>query len=393
MALIDLSLPDDVVATDTLAALLETLEPQLSDAAVMTDSLALEADLALAIDDTAVVADSLSAELLPFVRVMDDSAMMADVIEALMEFGVGPVVVTSVTPQRGRTGDTVTIVGTGFAASNNNVRFAGANASIVSQSVTQIVVTIPSVTVEGGHAELQVSNFDTNGVLVVPFWIRNDVTVLQALRTVGQVPGPREDTTIDSEDAERAEARDHERLATVAEWLQFDLASTEGDIITRDATGLVGLDGSGDEGRVLLADAGEAAGIRWGEEVQATLLYGAQIPSGITAARELVANGEKDAVPASASEHGVPYAGTIDWAWVYQYTSGANADRLDRVVIRVNGADQYDSGTGLGIAHGEVFRVDPNVTVAAGDLVQLVVQKTGTANNMPVIGGLRVVAN
>src|SRR5581483_9091849 len=73
-------------------------------------------------------------------------------------------------PTSGPTGTTVTIVGTGFAAipGNNSVEVDGSNASVISGTPTQLVVTVPQGAASG---PINISNSSGSATSSVPFTV------------------------------------------------------------------------------------------------------------------------------------------------------------------------------------------------------------------------------
>lgn len=74
-------------------------------------------------------------------------------------------VITSISPDSGKVGDTVTITGTGFGATQDTstVKFVGTTATVVSWSDTSIVVKVPNIT-STGDVIVNVGGTDSNGV-------------------------------------------------------------------------------------------------------------------------------------------------------------------------------------------------------------------------------------
>ncbi len=411
MALFDLSFVDELAATDSLAVELLSLEPQIEDAIAVTDSLAIEMDLHVELADSIAVTDSIAFELSQVPNEIhvqiEDSIAVTDVIEAL-NFDGSVHTITSVTPQRGRAGETITIAGTGFSPNNNNVRLDGTTATIVTENTTEIVITQPTTfNVTDGFAILQVNNFDNNRVTEVPYWIKDAIADIEAGRLPDQEPGPEEFaasvttgttgavTGAIVPDPTRAEARMWERMATMVDFLLRDTLVALGDMFVCDATGLTLLDGSsGSEvaGQRLIADSAASEGLRWGREVDADFPYGIQIAAATVTAVLMTANGINSVGPTGdGDEWVVPLDGTIDGVYVYQQSSVPNTDRLDRVRILVNGSSDYDSGTGLSIGHrGRHFAGSLSIAVTAGQRIQLEVTKTGTSETMDLLGAVRM---
>ncbi|KKL76241.1 hypothetical protein LCGC14_2046880, partial [marine sediment metagenome] len=322
--------------------------------------------------------------------------------------------ITSVSPQRGRPGQEITIVGTGFSPDNNNVRLDGAATTILSESTTRIVVTQPTTfNVTDGFAVLQVNNFDNNRFTEVPYWIKDTVANLLTKTLPDQAPGSEEFAASTAAaatpggtgevvpDPTRAEARMWERMATMVDFLLTDTLVSLGDMFVRDAVGLTLLDGSlasEATGQRLVADSVAAEGVRWGHAADADFPYGVQIAAGDTTSVLMRANAVNTAAELGAGdEWPALLPGTIDAVYVYQQSSPGNTDRLDRVRILVDGSPVFDSGTGLAVDHrGRFFAGNLSIAVTAGgspNRIQLEITKTGATETMDLLGAVRMQTN
>jgi len=413
MALHDLALVGSLELGDTITVELDSFEPNISDAIAGADTLELEASYSIELGDVLELeADAIEVERseLPgeILREPADAIAVADVLEALLVDG-NIHTVTSVTPQRGRSGETITIVGTGFAASNNNVRLDGTACTIVSQSTTQIVITQPTTfNVTDGFAILQVNNFDNNRVTEVAYWIKDAIADLEAASLSDQEPGPEEFagsvntgatggvpvTGAVVEDPTRAEARMWERMATALDFLLRDNTPNNGDILTRDAVGLVGLDGktaTEEKGQRLIADSAAAEGVRWGYEADIDFPFGHQIPSATTTARLMGAMAQNTSTTTGqADEWVVPQAGTIDAVYVGIETLQLGTDRLVLVRILIDGVEAHTSGViSLG-DRSRYFGGNLSIAVAAGERIQVEITKTGTQAALNATAGVRM---
>lgn len=391
MALLDLGLPDELEAADSAAAEVVTFQPLPADSAAGADSALREHAAHRLPEDSAAVGDSLEVLLPSLSPRPADTAEVGDAAEALLF--VTPVVISSYTP-RGRVADSVEILGTGFSASSNAVHFGGIAATVTVHSTTRVVATVPALLAvilpnAGQFVTLQVLNNGTGRLTQVPWWYTRALADLLDDALPQALPGPLE--VLDQEDPERAQSKDYERLATLAELLTRDLLTAEGDMFARDAAGLQRLPAAASKGQVAVADSSQATGVRWGWAQDLTLAYGGQIASGTTTEQKLNPNGRKiDGV--STSEAGVPLAGLLDLITVYQHSTAATTDRLDRVRVLKNGAQVYDSGTGVNKTHRELFQARVALSVAAGDRLELACTKTGTASAASLAGHLRVAA-
>lgn len=410
MATFDLSLAGSATVTDSLAVELLSFSPRIEDAIAVVDELTAETDYHRELADAVAVVDALAVELsqLPgeVVRELADAVLVTDAIEVLL-FDGNIHLVTGYT-KRGRPGSVIEILGSGFAASNNNVRLDGTACTILTESTTRITVTQPTTfNVTDGFAILQVNNFDNNRFTEVPYWIKDAVADLETKTLPDQVPGAEEfagsihtgaggssaPTGVVVPDPTRAEARMWQRMATMVDFLLRDTLVANGDIYTRDAVGLTLLDGDAageSKGQRLVADSTAAEGIRWGHEVDADFPFGVRIASGSTVSL-MRANGlNGNGAIGDGDEWSAPLAGTIDAVYVYQRTGLFGHDNISLVRILVDGSQVFTSGA-IGIGHrGRFFAGGLGIAITAGQRIQLEVTKNGTLQDMDLLGAVRM---
>jgi len=126
------------------------------------------------------------------------------------------VVITALSPGRGREGDTLTITGTGFAASGNAVTVDGQAASIATEGTTEIVVTVPGSLTTDQFVYVRVTNVVYDEVL---WWSKDEQEDIGNSDIIGQRPGPEEIARgLENENPVYQEAKDYERVATLAEY-------------------------------------------------------------------------------------------------------------------------------------------------------------------------------
>jgi len=121
--------------------------------------------------------------------------------------------VTGITPNFGAVGDSITITGTGFGASQggSTVTVAGTSASVTSWSDTSIVITIPSIST-GGRVVVTVSGSAQSDYKASWFELR-DATVFSIYDTVnGRIKAQDETADSSPEDYRYADARDYNHL-------------------------------------------------------------------------------------------------------------------------------------------------------------------------------------
>lgn len=301
-------------------------------------------------------------------------------------------VVDSVSPQKFREGDVVTVEGSGFSPvfGENRLLIGGVVHPLDTESATQLVATVKPGLAQDDWVELSVQRTDTLEFSETEMlWSMANLADLRTLSVPGQIPGPRECYDLTASVADTPEAKDYEKLATHAEYQRDEVLQTKGDLMTSSGSALARLPAGGG-GSVLHADSGETLGLRWQHPARSlTLSWGKQIDAGATNDPEMVAGGDSSQATQLASEHGVPFDGQIVLAWVLvQVANGA--DTLDRVRIDVNSANVYNSAAGLGLMQGQTHTAVVALSVRRGDLVELFANKLGVAGVMRLIGSVRL---
>ncbi len=130
-------------------------------------------------------------------------------------------IITSVTPGRGRDGDTgIDINGTGFSGTpgQNTVTVDGQAATVTADTTTKVTFTVPSGITLNRHVLVQITNDDDATTDSRFWWSKDSVANLRTKSIPGQIPGPFENLA--SEAADIAEAKDYEELATFAEFIR-----------------------------------------------------------------------------------------------------------------------------------------------------------------------------
>ena len=165
--------------------------------------------------------------------------------------------VTLISPPRGRSGDAITITGTGFAAANNSVDLISPDGlttiaqSITTENATTITLTVSGSLVKDKQYLVRVTNDDDASESSLAWLSLEDTSTLQTYTLAGQQPGPVEDR--DVEVPLRAEAKDFERLAMLAEYAR--------DVAVSASTTGGGIDfGDGSDGAVTISTLVETSG-------------------------------------------------------------------------------------------------------------------------------------
>lgn len=304
-------------------------------------------------------------------------------------------VITGIAPPRARSGESVTITGTGFSerAGQNEVRIATEVCTITAESATSITITVPAVFALTGDdlRDVAVENLTQGTTGYSWLWLKPPVADLAGMKLIGLTPGQREDPN--AADPERGEAQDFDRLATLEEFLVLDTVAAAGDVVARDDVGLAGVV-SGHPGQVLVSDAAENTHLRWGWELDVTLPFGGIVTAAQTDTK-LLANGNQDSVTSGATNtrHYVAVAGRVDLLWLMIHMLTLS-DTIDRIRIVKNGTTTvYDTGAGAAIGNATftVFTAaDLAIDVVVGDYLEVRITKSAGGDDFHNVGGMRL---
>lgn len=129
--------------------------------------------------------------------------------------------ITSISPPRGRSGDAVTITGTGFAAANNTVELRKPDNSTISQTITTQSATEITLTVSGTLTEnfqhlFEVTNDDDSTTDTHAWLAVKPEADLETESLAAQQPSQFE--PLGTEQDGVAEAKDYERLVALVEF-------------------------------------------------------------------------------------------------------------------------------------------------------------------------------
>ena len=300
-----------------------------------------------------------------------------------------PVTITDFTPSRVRGFTPITVNGSGFSAvpGQNVVTVGGISATISVEGPASITFALPLVfaigIIRNVHTPLQVQNLSTGEISTSRYlWIKDTVAGVAAygLAIPAPIPGPLENTA--EERPFFYEAVDFFHLNALVELLVKD--PPVGQVLSSNGTGLRYPGGTPGGGGVLTADPAEDSGLRWAQQQDVTLPFGGQVPFFNTF---LVAGGSQlDTITTNEDSHAISVDGTLDLGWLLWKGTGT----LDRVRVRVNAVQVYDSGAGLAVPNLGVWSQALALPVVQGDLVQVLASPIGGTGQ--TVGGLRLAA-
>ena len=288
-----------------------------------------------------------------------------------------PATVERITPGRGRMGDMVSIVGSGFSPTNNQVTFDGSLATLSAQSTTQIDLVVP-----GGllgldrHATVVVTNLD-DASSATWYWFAKDIpSAVEAAGLAVKIPWRDEIARglgRDIKEMSTAEARYFERIASKA-LLINDLLSSKGDFFSKSGPGL-GLRQApaGTAGQVFVS-AIHALGGGFQDRQCQTLSYGRPI-AGTDLIKLLNPLEQDDQGNDVNTKHIVLNDGQIAIATFRERSSATS--RITQLEVLVNGAVVLDleAGTadfpGPGLNNGDHLTVYPGLRVLQADTVEV----------------------
>ena len=92
-----------------------------------------------------------------------------------------PAVVTKITPGRGRVGDTISLIGTGFSTvgGQNVVTVDGQAATVTLDTATQVDITVPGAIAVNRHVEVIIENLSDPGPFTWWWWSKELVANLE----------------------------------------------------------------------------------------------------------------------------------------------------------------------------------------------------------------------
>lgn len=303
--------------------------------------------------------------------------------------------VTSITPGRGRAGDSFTIAGSGFsaAAGRNGVTVDGIAATVTSESDTAIAVTVPAGIAEDVHVDVVVSNLTDATSSTWRWWSKASATTLRTLRLAlnvggrGEVGEPGQGKDNDRDDV--AQARFLERVITLLEFLPWDLLTAVGATPARGTSGLVRV-APGTTGQRYTRDLTNTAG-SWRTRHVVTHAWARQIQTGDTTEQTLNVGGvDTTTTMTHDGNAGVVYAGKLAIITLACRRANPAGSTINRVRIFLNGTAAWDSSdvSVAAVADRPAVAADgtwvayPWLTVAAGDRLAFAVTKSNGTSEM-----------
>ena len=295
--------------------------------------------------------------------------------------------IDAIVPARFREGDTIEIQGAAFSPTfgENGVLIDGQAAGILSESDTLLTVQVPAGITTDSFVAVTVQRSDTLDNVSSQAWSKALLADLRsgAAPVPGQVPGETE-AEDPSPQPVIPQAQDYERMATLAEFILYEVLGATGDLFASDGTPGLTPFGVGAAGLLLGADPGGLEGLVYAAAVRRlTWSWGKRIDAGGGNNGPMVAGGDGDNPSAILGEHGAPLNVTLDQVTVL-VDSFAAGDTLDQVQVAVNGAVLYDSGAGLGVT--TFHQAALALAVVAGDRIEVRAFKAGVNGIMRLRG-------
>lgn len=290
------------------------------------------------------------------------------------------VAVSKISPGRSPPGDAVTIEGSGFSASfgQNVVTIDGVVAGVNAFSATALEVVVPLGIVANRHAEVVVTNLDDATSATWWLWISDTAANVEALVLTTKVPGFGEKVRGLGrliKNMNVAEARFFERIATKIE-LVPDLLDAIGSFFSRSGSDL-GLRRAapGVAGQPFVSAIDDVGGQFQDRQCQ-TLQWGVTIDG------TLLSRTMRASAPDTFTTGGTPYeislsSGQLVLLSLRERNSGSG--RINKVELYVDDVLVYeqeaatDEWPGLGLLGNQTITLYPNVRVAQGARVSLVV--------------------
>lgn len=304
--------------------------------------------------------------------------------------------ITAVTPPRFQAGDTLVIDGLAFSPDfgENFVTIDTIPATIVSESDTQLVVTVPAGITQDAFVAVQVQRGDTGENTATQRWSRGPTANLRsgALVVPGQVPGVLE-AADPTPVPDTFQAQDYDAYLSFLAWWLYEVATTKGDLWATDGVAPMQPQAVGAAGLALIAQPAALLGLAYAAAPAAGRLtheWAKQIDAPGAANGPMVANGLSTDQSVAKGEHAAGIAGTVAQLIVLVQVA-VGGDTLDQVQITQNGVVVYDSGAGLALGQGASHAVNPALVVAAADRLAINAFKAGVAGAMQLRGKLGVV--
>ena len=241
--------------------------------------------------------------------------------------------ITSITPGRARSGDTLTITGGGFnpTAARNVVSFSYQNVAPLTATETELTVVAQSSMDfnRDQFFEVKVTNLASNRYATRSIWSQRTVEDILSTQPRSVYPA-KAHTLATSGDAEVAEARDWANLIDLVRFMQGDVEagkkaavkSTDGygPSVVKACNPLSANASAGFYGQSLKTNQSLLEGVAYGYIQDQTVSYGGVLTEPDTTATNLALNGKHTTTIGSGSSagttHGVLGIGTVDLAWL-----------------------------------------------------------------------------
>lgn len=290
-----------------------------------------------------------------------------------------PVRIDSITPGRGRGGDTVVIDGDGFnpVPAANLVNAAGISCNVTVASPTQLTVEInPSVQVGDSNEHIPVSVFNILDSTSdeFPWWSSINLADLPTFVIPPAEPGAEEVARgLQNSNNAIAEAKYWERMACLLELIPNDLVNAQGSLAGMTPQGLAQVS-PGLLGELLVSD---PQGPQFRPRVPHSLGWGLQLAAANTALTTMAAGGIDSVLTPVATEEVVVQSGVIGVLAIYCRLSASS--RVQQVDLLVNGALAFTAEILPGVLGGQTVELSPAVEVLQGDRVALQIRKNTSA--------------
>lgn len=301
--------------------------------------------------------------------------------------------INEISPSRFRSGDLITIRGFGFAPTfgDNAVAVAGIPEPLQSETATEITLFVPPGIPENEYVSVYVFRGDTLGNDSTQAFSKASAGDLLTgvVRVPGQIPGDTEaNDPIRVEDV--PQAQDYERLVTAIEHLLFNVLATKGDLFAFDGAALVPHPVGATLEHRLGANPAPSTGMEYVAVARAqSLRWAGRKLAAVVTVDAIVANGESDKTSVVNGLHLAPLTGNV-YRVAVLFAAGTAGDTLDQVIVRINGALSYDSGTGLGVTPGNAHTAGLALAVTVADTIELEVKKLGTLGDGDFVGQVGV---
>ena len=303
--------------------------------------------------------------------------------------------IATITPGRGRAGDTVTLAGAGFGpAGTNGVTFDGFPASgalveVVDSETLRAVV--PAGIAVNRPVLVQVYN-GVDSTTANWWWFSKlgTAALLAGDRLPGKIPGDQEATGSQPSNVFLAEARDFERVANRLELAPLDLLLADGDLLMVSSSGGPRQVSPGADGTVLTRS--PATGGEFRARELAVMNWGLQVAAGTTTEVLMIANGLAKEAGAGETGHPAFLAQRLALLTIFiAPSSSGTSSRINRVRVLVDDVEAFDSqdltpaSSQPNENRGDVWTVAPWLQLSADDKIEVAITKSNATNTLDVL--------